>query len=322
MSLIRELQVGEKIKEPGFYNIPLHQHHNQPCDGISVTSGVLRTMETAGPAQVWAHSKLNPNSRPVEATKAMTIGAAMAALIAGGVRELQSQFRVLNDNVPRYPDKNMWAAFNEGRASQAATLKACRAWREIDADPRPNLFMRDVDLLRSMAKELVKDPAATEVMTGYPECTMAAWDEKNQLWLLARPDTINPEQRRSSDYKKIATKGDPFTNDLVDRRVDSGEWGMQLAFASDVFRMITGSYLIENVIVAQWESWPHHVIPRPIPQSSIEEDIFRNRRAATRIRECLDANDWPVSELGPYKRSKYKSDHIRWQMQNEGYRHE
>ena len=41
---IRTLADGELIAEPGFYNISLDRHHAQPCNGPSVTSGILRKM--------------------------------------------------------------------------------------------------------------------------------------------------------------------------------------------------------------------------------------------------------------------------------------
>ena len=47
MTEIRTLADDEQITEPGFYAISLDRHHSQPCDGPSVTSGVLRKMELA-----------------------------------------------------------------------------------------------------------------------------------------------------------------------------------------------------------------------------------------------------------------------------------
>ena len=74
MTQILTLKDDEKIAEPGFYAISLDRHHNQPCDGPSVTSGVLRAMELQTPADVWAFSRLNPDRFEKEQTTALPIG--------------------------------------------------------------------------------------------------------------------------------------------------------------------------------------------------------------------------------------------------------
>ncbi|MAI35051.1 MAG: hypothetical protein CMM07_25715 [Rhodopirellula sp.] len=317
---IRTLKEGEKITEPGFYNIPLSVHHSQPCEGISVTSGVLRMMELESPAQVWAHHQLNPNSRPKKRTKAMYIGAAMAALIAGGLKELWKQFLVLPEDMPYFPKEETWKAFEEKRCNRAESVTACIRWQKVLDDPRDSLTLKDVALLRDMAVVLSDDPSAQLAITGLPEITMAAWDDVNQLWLLSRPDTVNITARIISDYKKMATKGEPFTTQVVDRNIDRHGYGMQLAFGCDVFQRLTGHWLENCAIAAQWESYPHHVIIRPIEEHHLVEDMWLNRRAAKRFRKCLDSGHWPGpgQESAPYRRPDWRSEWINKQMENEG----
>lgn len=130
---IRTLAEGEKISEPGLYNISLDVHHNQPCDGPSVTSGVLRKMELATPADVWAFSKLNPDRWPTKETKALTLGRAMAAYIEGGEDQLEKEYFVLRDDDPMKPTANMIATYTDNKLADDL-------YRPIPADaPKPPL---------------------------------------------------------------------------------------------------------------------------------------------------------------------------------------
>lgn len=110
---IRTLADDELITEPGFYNISLDRHHNQPCDGVSVTSGVLRTMETRTPADVWAFHKLNPDRFEKAETKALKLGRAMAAHIEGGEEQLRNEYFVLSDDDPLKPTALMSQTYEE-----------------------------------------------------------------------------------------------------------------------------------------------------------------------------------------------------------------
>ncbi|MGB1214942.1 MAG: PD-(D/E)XK nuclease-like domain-containing protein [Pikeienuella sp.] len=104
---IRTLADDEKITEPGFYNISLDRHHSQPCDGPSVTSGVLRQMELATPADVWAFSLLNPERWERPETKALTLGRAMATYVEGGGDAVREEYHVMPEDAPSRPTQNM-----------------------------------------------------------------------------------------------------------------------------------------------------------------------------------------------------------------------
>jgi len=80
---------------------------SQPCDGPSVTSGVLRKMELETPADVWAFHQLNENRWERPETKALTLGRAMAAYIEGGREQLANEFFVITDDAPTKPTANM-----------------------------------------------------------------------------------------------------------------------------------------------------------------------------------------------------------------------
>lgn len=279
------LSDDEKITEPGFYRITLDRHHNQPCDGVSVTSGVLRTMELATPADVWAFHKLNPERFEQPETTPLRMGRAMAAYIEGGMDEVRKNFFILPEDKPRRPTPQQIKAYEDGSATDAGR-RSVEFWREVDAHEHPPLGDTEVELIEAMGKVLARDPLAQHVMGGIPEVTMAVQDERTGLWLLARPDTVSIDGT-VSDFKKMATRGDVFSYRLVDRRITQHGYHMQLAFAAEVFECLTGSWPELAVIVAQMDSPPYHVIAREIAEDDLRKGQFQNRRAITRFHECL-----------------------------------
>jgi hypothetical protein len=173
---IRILAPGEQITEAGFYNISLDVHHGQPCDGPSVTSGILRTIEHGTPADVWAFHKLNPNRWEKPETDALRLGRAMAAWIEGGMDAVAKEYLVLPEDKPNRPtdamlesyrsngsgDLSMFAILPEKRPrrpSQAqieavqngvgsdTAVEAVRFWHAIDQDPRTYVTQAEFDAI-------------------------------------------------------------------------------------------------------------------------------------------------------------------------------
>ena len=130
---IRTLGPDEKIQEPGFYQIPLSVHHAQPCDGPSVTSGILRAMELSTPADVWAFHQLNPDRWEKPQTDALRLGRAMAAYVEGGMDEVEKSFRVLPFERPNKPTAAQLKAYEEGRSTDIGK-RAVEFWAAMDAE--------------------------------------------------------------------------------------------------------------------------------------------------------------------------------------------
>ena len=180
MTTIRDLGPDETITEPGFYRMSLERHHNQTCDGVSVTSGVLRKMDLETPADVWAFHSLNPERWGRDETDALRLGAAMAYLVEGGADALLSAFEVHPPEKPRRPTAAQIAAYDEGRATEAG-IASVEYWRAVDASPSRWLDQSEFQMLTDMHRVLLNDPAAIAVMGGIPEVTMAWFDDATQL---------------------------------------------------------------------------------------------------------------------------------------------
>ncbi|GAA6162604.1 hypothetical protein NBRC116590_03080 [Pelagimonas sp. KU-00592-HH] len=314
---IIELPESEVISEPGFYRISLERHHNQPCDGPSVTSGVLRKMELESPADVWAFHRLNPNRWESKQTDALRLGRAMACFVEGGPELLEEEFRALPENKPKRPTPAQMKAYNEGRGTEAG-IRSVEFWANVEADSRDIITEAEWEQLCNMGKVLVADPAASAVMDGVPEVSMAWKDERTGIWCLARPDTVS-FSGLVTDYKKMATRGTSFNERLVDHRITQHGYDMQGAFACEGFKQLTDHWPSFGII-AQWDSPPHHVILREISDEDLRIGAFRNNRALTRVRECLDSGIWPGpgETTGVYRRPDWQREMLLEEMQIEG----
>jgi hypothetical protein len=316
--MIRDISDNERITEPGFYRISLDRHHNQPCAGPSVTSGVLRKMELWTPADVWAFHALNPYRWPSEDRPALRLGRAMAAFVEGGRNAVLRDFLLLPDDRPRKPTPAQLAAYDDCRASEAA-MASVEFWRQVEEDPRDPISSAELEVIEDMGAVLAADPAAAAVMGGEPEITMAWQDEATGLWVLSRPDTVNFDGTMC-DYKRISSQGKPFTHRLVDARITDHGYDQQMALAAESFQRLTGQWPGAVGIVAQWDQPPHHVILREISEEDLRIAAWRNRRALNRFAECLASGHWPGpgADTGAYQRPDWQRDMLIHQMQTEG----
>lgn len=310
---IRTLAEGEKIREPGFYAIPLSVHHGQPCDGVSVTSGVLRKMELETPADVWAFHPLNPDRWPKEETDALRLGRAMAAYVEGGMDAVAKHFLILPADKPRRPTAQQIAAHKAGTATEVG-IASVEFWAAVDVDPRDPVTDAEIEMIANMGRALAADPAAVAAMGGIPEVTMAWWDEATDLWCLARPDTINFDGT-TCDFKKVSAQGRPFNHRMIDRRIEQHGYHMQLAFAAEAMERLGIGWPTAAAIVAQSDKPPHHVILREVDEEALRWGQFQNRQALYRFRECLDSGVWPGpgDDIGAFQ----MSDFMRTRMTEE-----
>ena len=314
---IRTLAPGELICEPGFYNIPLDVHHSQCCDGVSVTSGVLRRMKLEYPGEVWAFHDLNPDRWEREETDALRMGRAMAAFVEGGEAEVEQHFYVLPDNRPHRLTRQQMVAIKEGRGSKSA-MQSLAFWKEADADPRDKITESQMNLIRDMGRALELDPAAQALLGGIPEVTMAWFDEPTQLWCLSRPDQVSFDGF-VGDYKKINTQGQPFDKDVCYRAIKKHRYDMQMSFAHEGFERLT-QYQPQAVgLVFQTDKRPHFAIPVEIGEEEIAMGRFHNHQQLRRFRECLDSGHWqePGEHPGIFRWSDEERERILEEMNTE-----
>jgi len=288
---IRELGPKDLITENGFYRLSMDRHHNQPCDGISVTSSVLRTLELGTPSDVWSFHALNEDRMEKDQTEAMRMGRAIASFIEGGPEELEKHFYVLPANKPNKPTEAQRNAYLKGAGTEAG-IRSIEFWAKVDADPRDVITESSWELICNMGKALMKDPAAAAALGGEPEITMAWFDERSGLWCLARPDQVQ-FTGMVSDYKKISTQGAYMSGSMCDRKITQYGYHAQMAFACEGFQVLTGEWPEQVGLIFQMDSKPYHSILRGIDEESLSIGMFQNDRARMRFRECLNSENWP-----------------------------
>lgn len=306
-SQIRTLKDGEKITKPGFYRISLERHHNQPCDGPSVTSGTLRQMELDSPKYVWDFHPANPNRFERETTPAINMGKAMAAFVEGGVEQLMREFMVLPEKKPRRPTEAQIDAIKNGKGTTAG-LESFSFWAKVDADPRDVITKADVDQIIAMGKVLKEDPAAAAALGGIPEITMAYQDAETGIWVLSRPDQV-AFSGMVGDYKKTSPMGH-FNGTHCDIQIDKYGYDMQIALAATAFENLTGEWPQQCGLVFQMGAAPYHVILRPLDEEDLRIGQFRNQMQIRAFAECWATGYWPGpgDHISPYRRQKHNRE--------------
>lgn len=308
-SVIQTLAPGQKITVPGFYNIPLEVHHNQPCDGVSVTSGTLRDLWIKGPSYVWDFHRMNPDRYEKPDTDAMRIGRAMAAIVEGGIEALEEMFMVLPHDKPNRPTAKQIAAWEMGKASDNA-IRSIKFWQGVDKDKRDIITQREYETLVLTGGRLAREPLAQLLLKGVPEVTMAWFDTINDLWVLSRPDIISFDGT-VVDYKRMSFKGNFISQKRVSRTIEDLRIDMQIALGTEAFENLTGGEVIAGGVLAQMAEAPYTPVVQNISMDMLGLATSENRRMRALFRECLDKGEWPgpQHDVGEYIQSEWMRNH-------------
>lgn len=289
---IRTLLPDEKITEEGLYRMPLARHHAQPCEGISVTSSVLRTIELGSPAAAWDFHMLNPDAYERPERDALKLGTAMHSWVEGGEEAVKRDFIILAPGTPKKPsDRQLNAA-----APSKETVEAIRVWQQIWKRQAlrgcPIITQAEFDQIKIMGKALEHDPTALAVLGGEPEITIATFDDETQLWMLSRLDNLTFDGLQS-DFKRISTRGRFLTERVCKARIREHRYDMQMAFGAECFWRVTGQWPTDSAIVFQMDVPPFHSHTVAIGRDEIIAGVALNHRAMRIFRECYDSGNWP-----------------------------
>lgn len=305
MPEIIKLGRDDVITEPGFYEMPLEQHHNQPCDGPSVTSGVLRTYWKHGPHKCWSNWSYNPNRKTPNIGTAARMGTAMASMIEGGLQELSQRFVLRDENTPRQPTAAQRAKYEAGEGTEAG-IRSCEFWDEAERLGKSELNATELQLIADMSEVLANDPGAKLALEGAPEVTMAWRDEITGLWLLARPDTVN-FTGSVTDYKKMNTNGFPFDARLVNQRIEKHGYHMQIAFGAEGMEALTEVKPNFCGLICQEDEPGFDIILHEIDDEALGYGRMQNRYAIDGIARHLEEGSFPSpnEKSGTYMMSDY-----------------
>lgn len=191
---------GEKISEPGGYDIPIERYHTQCCVGDSLSSSDFRRL-IVSPANFWMLSNMNPDRIEEPEKEAFALGRAAHHLLLG-----EDDFGKLFAIRPTTaPDGRPWNGNN----------KSCQEWLAQKALDRITVLTESqVETIRGMAGllpwqkgmtncGLANTPIIAEggLLNGLIEKSMFWKDRDTGIWLKARPDAIPLNTRDYGDLK-------------------------------------------------------------------------------------------------------------------------
>lgn len=318
---IIDLGPDDKITSPGLYRLPLQQHHDQPADGPSVTSSTLRTLSMHGPSKVWATSKLNPYRYPRDDKTAFRLGRAMHCIVEGGWDAVAREFNIFPEDTPKRPTPAQRKAVAEGRGSDAA-IRSVSFWDWVeDQEAAGKSFLSDAEttMIAEMGAVIAQTEVAVALLQGLPEITMAAKDDETGLWLLARPDVLTFDGL-ISDYKKTSTQGRAFDSRHCDRTIMNHRYDMQLEFAADVYKRLTGADPDSLAVIFQEDKPPFDVLVRGIDSDARYYAAAENERARHLFAHCLETGKWPHPEdqIGTFRVPEWYAERMSNDLDRDG----
>ncbi len=273
---------GTKISEPGAYVMPLEIYHTDICDGPSVSSSGLRTIETQSLAHYWCDSYLNPDREPFEQTASMILGSGAHHLLLGE-KDFHSKFVLRPEEAP---DGRAWNGNNN----------SCKEW--LGKQAKAGLVVLKPEQLKDivgMAKSLGKHPLIKQgLMNGHIETSLIWKDKETGIWLKARPDVIAADGTIINDLK---TTADASPGEC-ERTVANFGYHLQMALAGMAFETLFGRRPGNDDYVLTFvePKPPYAVSIRPVDPMAIHYGRLLIRRALRKLAAALASGEFPAYE--------------------------
>ncbi len=288
--VLRPFKPGVPISVPGIYSdVPMRAYHQQICDGPSVSSGGLRTIEGGNMEQFYLTSSLNPAAEPPKEKEAWIFGRAAHTLLLGegGFRD---QFAIRPETYPNDESK----AWN-------GNSKDCKAWlAERALEGKGVLKVEQVHDVRGMADKLAAHPTIqTGLLNGLVEKSIfwkrriiASSGRPITIWLKARPDNLLTDGTMASDLK-TADDASPVA---VRRAISDHGYHQQMALIREGIFATTGRMITDMYLVFQEKKAPWSINIKPLDDGALEFGQRQNERAMRRLADALDTDTWPGYE--------------------------
>lgn len=278
-----EVTVWDKkpITEPGLYSeIPIETYHEQLTEGVSVSSGVLRTTFYQSPAHAYVDSYLNPDRQPRVVSEAMILGQA-AHHIHLGEAHFGRHFIVRPET---YPSK-------EGPKPWHGGSNYCREWLAAQSEAKLTVVTPEqIVKIRAMAKTLAAHPLIQAgVLNGLIEHSMVWQDQETGLWLKSRPDAIPTDSADFSDLKTIAD----ITDDGIARAIYEHGYHMQGALIREGAREVLGMEMESFSLVFIESKLPFCARVKTLKPADLDLGERQNRTALRLLARCVERNEWP-----------------------------
>lgn len=273
---VRHIKHGQKISEPGVYDMPMGWYHDDCCVGPSISSSGLRTIWQKSPLHYWYDSYMNPDrdeedDEKVEA-EALRMGRAAHALLL----EPHLFGQMFTTRPPIFAD---WR-----------TQKA-RQWRaEQQLEGKTVLDPAEFQRVHLIAKALKSHELYQQgILEGDIERSIVWQDKKTGVWLKARPDAIPSGSNIFADLKTVR---DGRAQQLA-RHVFQYGYDMQMALGGVGMWEVLRRKVEEFVLVAVESKKPFAVRIAPIAHEEIVPALLMLRWSINKFAECLRTGEWP-----------------------------
>lgn len=269
---------GEKISKPGAYAMHIEDYHSDCCDGPSISSSGLRTLDSESPYVYWSYSYLNPDRFPPEENANFDFGKA-AHLLLLGEEGFNEQFVTQPEEIDGKP----W----QGNRT------VCKLWKDDQRQQRKLILTaKEINNLVGMSKVLAQDPIVQEgLLNGEIERSLIWKDKETGIWLKARPDCMPVDSTLVVDLKSTAS-----AHPLSARRsiCDYG-YHMQLALIGMGIKAITGRETPDDdyVLLFIEKNPPFSINIKPIDPTAIHYGRRQIRSALRKFADCIDKGEWP-----------------------------
>ncbi len=261
-----------KITKAGVYDLPMSVYHGDCCDGPSISSSGLRTIELECPLEYWAFSYLNKNAYPQDDKPAWSFGRAAHCLLLGD--------SVFEDHFVVRPEE--WKDWRK---------KDAKEWRDEQIGKGKSVLIPDeLVLIEQMAAVLAKHPLSRDLLTGEVEKSMLWKDEETGVWLKSRPDIIPTFDNVVVDYKTTTQRVRPYQ---LQQDITKYGYHMQLALMEDGMRILLGKDDLNIALVFQQKKPPFHVTWVEVTPAFLELGRMQNRKALRTFADCLEKGEWP-----------------------------
>ena len=278
----------EKIDKPGVYDIDMETYHGDCCDGPSISSSGLRTIESLSPGHYFAFSYLNPN-REESPSRAFDFGRAAHCLLLGD-EVFSKAFIVPPFSGPYNRNEDGWKAGEK------------REWKE-DQEGRGLTVLRheDIKQIEAMRTQLDADPLVRNgLFQGEVEKSIIWRDQETGVWLKARPDVIPEVLGKAvddtlADYKTTVDA----RSHRIDRSMVDYTYAQQLALCAEGLWETRRQIIRCFVLVFQEKAPPYAVVTQEVSADWIWRGAQLNRRAIRTFAKCVETGDWPTFPLPP-----------------------
>lgn len=265
------------ITTPGAYpDIDNEVYHRvEICDGPSISSSGLKTIESKSPLHYWYDSPLNPDRPAPEQKRHFNVGSAVHDLILLGDLFPKNYF-ILPDGYDARLKK--WREVKEEReAAETAGI--------------PVLFHGEGQMVEAIAEVVQKNDLARLLLTsGTPEMTVAAKDPQTGVWMRCRPDVL-PDTTEIIPDIKTTLNAHPAA---FERQATQLGYFQSAAFYLDVVAAAFGPAASKRrfLLIAAEKAPPYPVQIYQIDDEAIQNGRMLNRRALNTFAECLRTGHW------------------------------